>query len=225
MDYLNSEEIEQILAQAEEIEADEAVAEQLTEAKINIHDITFADMKNGEDIGVVLWVAGCSHHCKNCQNPQTWDPKSGIPFTSWEEAEFYGYIKEDYIKRVTFTGGDPLFCSNRDVIGKIAKNIKEKYPDKKIWLYTGYSLIKQTEGFKFEDLSGNGFSYPYLKYIDVLVDGPFMTEIRDSDIKTGKKVPWRGSSNQRVVDVQASLNKDNVVCRYYDNLGNYQLID
>lgn len=171
---------------------------------MNYHNITKDDMLNGDGLRVVLWVAGCSHHCKGCQNPMTWDPNGGILFDDSAKKEIYEQLDEDYISGITFSGGDPLFCSNLDAITELAEEIKEKYPDKTIWLYTGsvWENIKD---------------YQIMKNIDVLVDGEFQIEKKDVTLM------WKGSYNQRVIDVQATLNqidKSNPVlhCPDYDDL-------
>ncbi len=183
------------------------------EASINYHNITHDDMLNGDGLRVVLWVAGCSHHCKECQNPITWDPNGGIPFTAWEETEFWTWLDKPWTQGATFSGGDPLHCANRGYIGKMMRKIKETREGKDIWLYTGYRLVCEDGKFAFEDAAGNTFKYPELKYIDVLVDGPFECETRKADIATKKKVLWRGSSNQRLIDVQESLKTGHIVER------------
>ena len=107
---------------------------------MNYHDITKADMLNGSGLRVVLWVAGCSHHCKGCQNPQTWDENSGILFDKQAENELFKALKPEYISGLTFSGGDPLYSNNRYEITRLAKKFREIYHDKKnIWLYTGYN--------------------------------------------------------------------------------------
>lgn len=186
--------------------------EEYLSSSINIHNITHDDIKNGTGLRVVLWVAGCSHHCKDCHNPQTWDPNGGIPFTQWEEAEFYEWLDKPWTEGATFSGGDPMFCANREYVGKMMEEIKLHHPGKNIWVYTGYKLnFSENDGFYFEDAKGEGFKYKYLKYIDTIVDGRFETETRKADIALGKPVEWRGSSNQRVIDVQSSLKQQKIV--------------
>lgn len=153
------------------------------------HNITKDDMKNGDGLRVVLWVAGCSHHCKGCQNPMTWDPLGGIPFDQDAKKEIFEELEKDYISGITFTGGDPLHELNRTEIQELAAEIKEKYPEKTIWLYTGDC---------WEELRHN----PFIKYVDVLVDGEYREEERDV------KLLWKGSKNQRVIDVKASLHRE-----------------
>lgn len=155
---------------------------------MNYHNITKDDMLNGDGLRVVLWVAGCSHHCKECHNPITWDPNYGVPFDDAAKQEIYEQLDKDYISGITFSGGDPLYCSNRDTVTEFVEEIKKKYPDKTIWLYTG------SEWNSVKD-------YPIMKYVDVLVDGEFQTDKRDVTLM------WKGSSNQHVIDVQATLSQ------------------
>lgn len=157
---------------------------------MNYHDITTEDMKNGDGLRTVLWVAGCEHHCKGCQNPQTWDPDDGIPFDDDAFNELFEKLDKDYISGLTLSGGDPLFNSSRIVIEKIIEHFRERFgTNKTIWMYTGY------EWNDIRNLS-------IIKNIDVLVDGKFILEQRDTSLK------WKGSPNQRVIDVQATLASD-----------------
>ena len=187
----------------------EELKEDFPEAVINYHNITHDDMLNGDGLRVVLWVAGCSHKCPGCQNPQTWDANSGIPFTEWEASEFWEWLAKPWTQGATFSGGDPLFCSNRAYIGSMMADIKKKYPEKDIWLYTGYTLEQDELGFYFAD-GDDTFRYEPLQYVDVLVDGKFNQEQREIDIKNKKKVLWKGSSDQRTIDVPKTL-KENVI--------------
>ena len=152
---------------------------------MNYHNITKDDMLNGDGLRVVLWVAGCSHRCPNCQNPITWNPNGGLKFGSNEELELYVELEKDYIDGITFSGGDPLHPKNRHTIGRLIKKIKKAFPNKTIWLYTGYRY----EQVKFMSC---------MQYIDVLVDGRFEEALKDNTLH------WKGSSNQRVIDVQAT---------------------
>ncbi|MBQ2116657.1 MAG: anaerobic ribonucleoside-triphosphate reductase activating protein [Lachnospiraceae bacterium] len=157
------------------------------------HNITKDDMLNGDGLRVVLWVAGCSHCCKECQNPMTWDPNGGLPFDDTAKAEIFEQLDKPYIQGITFSGGDPLHCANRDDVTALAREIKEKYPNKDIWMYTGD---------RWETIQ----NYPVLKYVDVLVDGEF--EIAKKDVT----LLWKGSSNQRVINVQATLASSDISC-------------
>ena len=156
------------------------------------HNITKEDMLNGDGLRVVLWVAGCSHCCEECQNPITWDPNGGIPFDEVAEEELFCELSKDYTSGITLSGGDPLYFGNRTDMLALIKKIKEKFPQKTIWMYTG---------FVWEAVS----KLEIMKYIDVLVDGEF--EIEKKDIK----LHWRGSSNQRVIDVKETMKQGNVV--------------
>ena len=148
---------------------------------MNYHNITKADMLNGEGLRVVLWVSGCNHHCKGCQNPQTWDENSGILFDYKAENELFVALEPDYISGLTFSGGDPLYPNNRYEITRLAKKIREIYHDKKtIWLYTGY---------KYEEVK----NLEIIKYIDVLIDGEFIEKLKDNTLE------WVGSSNQKII--------------------------
>lgn len=168
------------------------------------HNITKDDMLNGDGLRVVLWVAGCEHCCKGCQNPLTWDPNGGIEFDECAKNEIFEQLDKDYISGITFSGGDPLHYANRSGVRQLAAEIKEKYPNKTIWLYTG-------------DLWENIMNYPLIKYVDVLVDGEFEQDKKDVALM------WKGSKNQRVIDVKATLAAENKAvpalhCGNYDDI-------
>lgn len=162
---------------------------------MNYHNITKDDMNNGDGLRVVLWVAGCSHQCHNCQNPVTWDPNDGIPFDEESKKELYDILSRPYISGITLSGGDPLFELNRETIYSLIKEIKTLYPEKTIWLYTGYTFEK-VKSFVPKDV---------LENIDIIVDGPYVEQLRDVKIK------WRGSINQHVIDVKKSLYENKIV--------------
>lgn len=156
------------------------------------HNITKDDMLNGDGLRVVLWVAGCSHCCKDCQNPITWDPNGGLPFDENAKSEIYEQLEKEYISGITFSGGDPLHGANVYDVTALAKEIKEKFPNKTIWLYTGsvWESISDME---------------IVQYVDVLVDGEFECDKKDVMLH------WKGSSNQRVINVPETLRMKNVV--------------
>lgn len=194
----------------------EIYSEELSSSAINFHNITHDDMLNGDGLRVVLWVSGCEHHCKDCQNLCTWNPDDGIPLTAWEESEFWNWLDKPWTQGATFSGGDPLHPANRSYIASMMKRVKERYGDKKdIWCYTGYVLQhNEAEGFYLENsITGESFDFPGLQYIDVLVDGRFDCNVRNADIISKRKVLWRGSSNQRLVDIQASLRENRIILR------------
>lgn len=156
------------------------------------HNITKDDMLNGDGLRVVLWVAGCSHHCEGCHNPITWDECGGIEFDEAAKKELFDVLRRPYISGITFSGGDPLFCGNRDEIGALIQEIDKEFPAKTKWLYTGY-LWEEIKQLDFIDM------------LDVVVDGKFEKD------KFDPKLHWKGSSNQRVIDVKNSLDKNEVV--------------
>ncbi len=156
------------------------------------HDITKDDMKNGDGLRVVLWLSGCRHHCPGCQNPITWNPEDGILFDKEAEKEIEEQLEKPYIFGLTLSGGDPLFPDNLEEVTALSRRMKEKFPEKNIWLYTGevWEDIKERE---------------ILEYIDVLVDGRFEEGKKDNQLH------WKGSKNQRVIDVQESRKTGRVI--------------
>ena len=155
---------------------------------MNYHNITKEDMLNGDGLRVVLWVAGCNHQCKGCHNPITWDGNGGLPFDKEAEDELFEALDKPHIDGITFSGGDPLFPANRSEVLRLVKKTREKFPQKTIWLYTGYKWDD------VKDLDG-------IELVDVLVDGEFVEELKDNNLN------WVGSANQRVLNVKALLNK------------------
>lgn len=152
---------------------------------MRIHDITSCDVNNGEGFRVTLWVAGCTHHCKGCQNPQTWDFNGGKPFGKEAHDYLFSELAKPYIQGITFSGGDPL-CSPEDVT-ELAKEIKEKLPSKDIWLYTGFTI---------EQIQASPVLSKILPYVDVIVDGEYVEALRDVTLA------FRGSRNQRIVRLE-----------------------
>lgn len=148
---------------------------------MNYHNITKCDMLNGEGVRVVLWVSGCVHACPNCHNQQTWNPNSGIPFDDEALKEIYAELENPYVDGITFSGGDPLHPLNYNTVLWICNQIKLKFPNKNIWVYTGYHL--DTIKLIYSDI---------LEYADVIVDGKFIEALKSPDKH------WVGSSNQRI---------------------------
>ena len=145
---------------------------------MRISAITYPDVNNGLGCRVTLWTQGCPHHCEGCHNPETWDASNGREFTEEDKATLFYILKKGFIKGLTLSGGDPLVWYNGGLLD-LLKEVKEAYPNKDIWLWTGYTM-KEVEA-KFPNV---------LSYIDVLVDGVFVIEERDLSLK------WRGSKNQ-----------------------------
>lgn len=162
---------------------------------MNYHNITTDDMLNGDGLRTVLWVAGCSHHCPGCQNPITWDATGGIPFDDIAKKELFDDLKEDYIAGLTLSGGDPLYEDNLETIDTLIDEFHHTFSSSKktIWLYTGYTwnrLMNDPTLAKRKAI---------VSKVDVVVEGPYIEEQRDVSLH------WRGSANQRVIDVKQSL--------------------
>ena len=146
---------------------------------MRILDITYPDVNNGTGFRVTLWVAGCSHHCKGCHNPETWDFNAGHEFCEEDKENLFNILSKDYIEGLTLSGGDPI-CSYKDVL-KLVIEVKEKFKKKDIWLFTGFTKEELEEKYK-----------EILEYIDVLVDGKYIDKERDLSLA------FRGSRNQRI---------------------------
>lgn len=158
---------------------------------MNYAKIKPLDIANGEGIRVSLFVSGCPHHCQGCFNPETWRYDYGEPFTEETTRELFSYLREPYIKGLSVLGGEPLVQGN--ALTKLLHEVKTNFPNKDIWLYTGYV---------YEDIN---WKKTTLKFVDVLVDGPFVLELKDPKLK------FRGSSNQRIIDVKKSREQKKVV--------------
>ncbi len=150
------------------------------------------DISNGPGVRVSIFTQGCSFHCKNCFNEETWDFKGGKEFNDETINKVLDLCNKKHIKGLSILGGEPMHPSNIEGTTKLAKAFKERYPDKSLWVWSG---------FKFdEDLKDK----EVVKYIDVLVDGQYKDELHDFTLK------WKGSSNQRVIDVQKSLKNNEI---------------
>lgn len=225
---------------------------------MNYHEITYPDQNNGSGLRVVLWLSGCSHKCKGCQNPQTWDANSGILFDEEAKEELFRELDKDYISGLTLTGGDPLFESNLDDVLELVTEVNKRYnttqyidennqndhnilntnadkirlsrPQKSIWLYTGYTIstckyLDDTiftfhpsyyhpnplngEPVKVDDkayfIKQDRKRVEIIKNIDVLIDGQYIKSQRDITM------PYRGSKNQRLIDIKQSLQKGEII--------------
>lgn len=164
--------------------------------KMKYHNITRDDMLNGDGIRVVLWLSGCEHHCKGCQNPLTWNPDDGLEMTTTELVEIHKELSKDYVAGITFSGGDPLHPSNRGCLLHLCKHVKSLFPDKTVWIYTGYT---------WEEIMQNEELFATIQDADVLVDGRFDKTLADKNYK------WAGSTNQRVIDVKKSIKEGKVI--------------
>lgn len=154
------------------------------------------DIANGPGVRVVLFVSGCTHHCKGCFQPETWDFSYGKPFTQAAIDEILQYLAPDYIAGLTLLGGEPMEQENQDAILDLLQQVKARYPEKTIWCFTGYTLERDLLHGKFGD---RPVTQQLLGLLDVLVDGEFIEEKKDLLLR------FRGSSNQRLIDMKKTL--------------------
>lgn len=209
---------------------------------INYHNITYPDQNNGDGLRVVLWLSGCDHHCYNCQNPITWDANGGLLFDEKAKEELSRELDKDYISGLTLTGGDPLHPSNLDgvldivtefnkryrttqdivssedsnhnILNKNGNKIRLSFPNKTIWLYTGFTWEQIMYPIVTDDLNQKRDELlnkrkEIVKLADILIDGRYI----DSQRNLSKK--WAGSDNQRVISIPESL-KQNKIILYCD---------
>ena len=180
---------------------------------INIRyaSIRSMDISNGEGVGIALFVQGCHFHCKNCFNQNTWDFNGGNVWDEQNENELMNLLNRPYISRISILGGEPLEKENIDGVLHIIKQIHLKFPEKKIWLYTGYKwedifIEKEKEPIKNSiDFLIMSKRQSAIRQCNVLIDGVFIDSLKDISLK------WRGSTNQRVIDVQESIKKEKIV--------------
>lgn len=166
-------------------------------------NIKNTDIANGEGVRVTLFVSGCTHHCKNCFNKETWDFCYGKPFTKEVEDELIKLLEPDYIKGLTLLGGEPMEPQNQASLLPFLKRVRETYGNKKnIWCYTGYVLDRD---LLKESRAKCEHTEELLKNIDVLVDGPFIESLKNLSLK------FRGSSNQRVINLPETLKTNDIV--------------
>ena len=159
---------------------------------MNILKISKFDTANGPGIRTTVWVSGCSHKCKGCHNSHTWDPTKGTPLDNDLINSILDSLSPSYVSGITFSGGDPLYPLNVGAVTSLAGLVRSRYPDKSIWVYTGYL---------YEEVK----NYEIMNYIDVLVDGPYVEYLRNISL------PYRGSTNQRVIDVKLSINSNQII--------------
>lgn len=167
---------------------------------MNYSAIKNYDIANGLGVRVTLFVSGCTHHCEGCFNEETWSFSSGKPFTKETEDDIIKLLSPDYIKGLTLLGGEPMEKVNQAALYPFVKRVKEAYPDKNIWCYSGYTLDEITKGRAHTDVTD-----ALLGFIDVLVDGEFKKELYSVALK------FRGSSNQRVIDLKETLKQGKTV--------------
>lgn len=164
-------------------------------------EIKKCDIANGIGVRVSLFVSGCTHHCKNCFNEITWDFNYGKEFTEDTINEIIEALKPSHIQGLSLLGGEPMELSNQEGLYPLLKKVKENYPDKTIWCYTGYLFEDLLEGGKVH----HNYTDEILNMLDIIVDGRFIEELKDIRLR------FRGSSNQRIIDVKQSLQKNKII--------------
>lgn len=151
------------------------------------------DVSNGPGVRVSIFMQGCAFHCKNCFNPETWDFKAGNEFTGATIEKVLSLADKEYVAGLSILGGEPMHPKNIEGTTMLAKRFKERFPNKTLWVWTGFLFDRDLKDKEV------------LKYVDVLVDGQYVDELHDFTLK------WRGSSNQRVIDIKQSLKKNKLV--------------
>ena len=169
---------------------------------MNYADIKYCDVANGLGVRVSVFVSGCTHHCKNCFNEVAWDFNYGSPFTEEVIDKIIDYLKPSYISGLTLLGGEPFEHINQQGLLPLVRKVRSTYPDKDIWCFTGYDFEKDILGRMCKEWPE---TMELLSYLDVLVDGKFVEELKDLTLR------FKGSSNQRTILVQPSLKEDRVV--------------
>lgn len=172
---------------------------------MNYHMIRTDDMLNGDGLRVIIFISGCNHRCEGCHNPETWDLNSGMLFDEQAKNEIAKELEKDYISGITLSGGDPLKYENLPDVYDLVKFIKDNYPNKTIWLYTGYKL--NYGDFLNADVGwDNGLlRNVIIRNCDVICDGEFIKSLADVNC------PWVGSTNQRVIDVKKTIQENKIV--------------
>ena len=165
-------------------------------------DIKQYDVANGPGVRVSLFVSGCTHHCKNCFNQVTWDFNYGDEFTEKEMDRIIEYLRPDYIRGITLLGGEPMEHTNQQGLLPLLRKIRQTYPQKDIWCFTGYDFDRDVKGRMLKAWPETG---EFLSYIDVLVDGPFIEEQKCVALR------FKGSANQRTIDVKKSMEQGKTV--------------
>lgn len=183
---------------------------------MNYAEIKYNDIANGDGVRTSLFVSGCSHHCKGCFNEIAWDYNYGKEFTKDTMNDILKSLEPDYISGLSILGGEPLDPKNASTVATIILTVKRKYPEKTIWVYTGYKFEEAYDGFNKIITLPRGSRKKYMNYIlaplgliDVLVDGKFEEDKKDISLK------FKGSSNQRIIDIQKTL-KQNKIALYYE---------
>ena len=171
---------------------------------MNYATIKWCDIANGEGVRISLFVSGCTHRCKNCFNEVAWDFSYGEVFDENTQAKILKELESDYIAGLSLLGGEPMEPQNQEALLPFVKKVKETYPNKTIWCYTG-CVLNERKGNLTEVSKNTSYTKELISCIDVLVDGPYVEELKDIRLK------FRGSSNQRVIDVKKTLDTKKIV--------------
>ena len=171
----------------------------MEEISLNYADIKKVDVANGPGVRVSLFVSGCTHRCEECFNPETWDFDYGTPFGEAEIEKILALLAPDHIRGLSLLGGEPFEPANQEAVLELVRRVREELPQKTIWCYSGY-LFQELAAGKIGD-----HGRELLEQLDVLVDGPFVLAKKDLGLR------FRGSSNQRIINVPASLKAGTVI--------------
>lgn len=169
---------------------------------MNYADIKQYDVANGPGIRISLFVSGCTHHCKGCFNEEAWDFGYGMPFTEQTIEEILAYMEPSYIRGLTVLGGEPMEPQNQPSVLALLRRVKQVYPEKSVWLFSGYDFERDILGRMLSDVPE---TKELLSYLEVLVDGRFVEELKSLSLR------FKGSSNQRTILVQESLAAGSIV--------------
>ena len=169
---------------------------------MNYCNIKKFDIANGEGVRTTLFVSGCTNRCEHCFQPETWDFNYGNIFTNHEINKIMDYLEPNYIQGLSILGGEPFEYSNQQGLLPLMRRLKERYPDKNVWCYTGYDFDKDIRDDMMQKWPE---TRELIDYIDILVDGKFIEEQKDLSLR------FRGSSNQRIIDVKKSLETNEIV--------------
>lgn len=180
---------------------------------MNYADIKTVDIQDGEGVRVSIYVSGCHFHCKGCHNKEAWDFNYGKKFEDSTINYILELMNHDYIAGLSILGGEPLELVNQQGLAELVKKVKNKYPEKTIWCYTGYDFEKDVLGKMYKEYT---FTQDLLKNIDIMVDGEFQEQNKLVDLK------FRGSTNQKKIDVKASLEKGKAVVLKFGDEERYE---
>lgn len=169
---------------------------------MNYATIKFNDVANGEGIRVSLFVSGCTHRCEGCFNAEAWDFSYGNPFGEAETNQILIALDKDYIRGLSLLGGEPFEPQNQPTLVELLREVRSKFPNKDVWCYTGYDFEKDILTLR---LGNSEITKEMISYIDILVDGKFVKSLKNPNLR------FKGSSNQRIIDVKKSLKEGRVV--------------